>query len=300
MRVLHKWDEFSAKIQIEGLNQSLRVLHLTDSHLVLLDDRDKEHIENSRSFQRVFLTARKNKDGEQIPSDESFSEIMKKAEEMNLDMLLMSGDILSFPAKASLEFLQHWIDRLNVNTFYTAGNHDWHFPGQDWGETLRRESRHLLEPVHGGDDHFHAETKNGVHFLSIDNSVYQVDEEQLEFTKQELKKGLPTILQIHIPISLPSLREPTIKLWKNSILMGDPEWTPEAREKWQVEANHDTTLEFIDFISSSPNLVAVLCGHVHFAHADNINTRAMQYVGAPGFEGGYRLIEIEPLKMRNK
>jgi hypothetical protein len=42
-------------------------------------------------------------------------------------------------------------------------------------------------------------------------------------------------------------------------------------------------------------MVAVFCGHVHIAHADSINTHAVQYVGRPGLEGGRRLVEFKPL-----
>ena len=33
----------------------------------------------------------------------------------------------------------------------------------------------------------------------------------------------------------------------------------------------------------------------HFEHVDSINTHAVQYVGQPGFEGGRRLVDFEPL-----
>ena len=72
-------------------------------------------------------------------------------------------------------------------------------------------------------------------------------------------------------------------------------WSAESRESWQVSDDTPETLEFVDAVSTAPSLVAAFCGHVHFAHADAINTRAVQYVGAPGFEGGRRLVEFRPL-----
>ena len=45
MRATHKWSDDTATICVEGLNQTVRMLHVTDSHIALIDDRDAEHIE---------------------------------------------------------------------------------------------------------------------------------------------------------------------------------------------------------------------------------------------------------------
>ena len=52
------------------------------------------------------------------------------------------------------------------------------------------------------------------------------------------------------------------------------------------------TLEFARTLVRAENLVAVFCGHIHFAHADSINLNAIQYVGAPGFDANSRLVEV--------
>ncbi len=40
------------------------------------------------------------------------------------------------------------------------------------------------------------------------------------------------------------------------------------------------------------NLVGIICGHVHFAHADQVRPGCFQYVTRPGFEGCQRVIKI--------
>lgn len=42
--MIHHWTDDSATIAIEGLKCPLRVLHITDSHLGLIDDRGASHL----------------------------------------------------------------------------------------------------------------------------------------------------------------------------------------------------------------------------------------------------------------
>ena len=148
--------------------------------------------------------------------------------------------------------------------------------------------------------HF-AVVKKGINFIAIDNSTYQVDEQQLQFYKQQIDLGLPTVLLMHIPISLTSFP---------SILCGNPDWGSktdrnykiERRQKWSEEGNLKSTMDFIKTVSTSNNLIAVLCGHTHKARADRINPlafkkisspSAIQYVACAGAVGGYRLVYFE-------
>ena len=135
----------------------------------------------------------------------------------------------------------------------------------------------------------------GIQFLLIDDSIYQVNKEQRAFVDTHLANGMPTVLLTHIPVSLPTLREPTLERFDAPILIADPEWGPESRDRWGTGENLPPTLEFARTLVRAENLVAVFCGHIHFAHADSINLNAVQYVGAPGFDGASRLVEFCPL-----
>ena len=71
-------------------------------------------------------------------------------------------------------------------------------------------------------------------------------------------------------------------------------WTAETREKWQVDEASKSTQDCHDLLMSkaAANLAGVFCGHVHFAHDAEMLPGRHQYVTAPGFEGGYRWIEL--------
>lgn len=107
--------------------------------------------------------------------------------------------------------------------------------------------------------------------------------------------GQPTVVLFHWPLSLPTLRDAIIDMLGSPPMMGDPDWSSESRDHWQTTADTPETLEFVHAVTTAPNVVAAFCGHVHFAHADSINTRAVQYVTAPGHDKGRRLVEFRPL-----
>ena len=148
----------------------------------------------------------------------------------------------------------------------------------------------MLDPLTAGRASHEARDIGGIRFLAVDNSTYQISQEQLEFAAEQLAAGLPTVLLIHIPLSVPTLRGPTIDKWETSLLMADPAGDPER-------AGTAVTVEFARSVSAAANLVAIFCGHVHFEHIDSISPSAVQYVGSPAFETSRsRLVEFQPLR----
>jgi len=295
MRTVHHWTDTTATIQVEGLSQSLRVMHVTDSHIALIDERDSAYIEACRGRCELFSSLRKDGGGTPISVETSFAETVSNAKAASVDLLALTGDIVDFPSKASIEAASAPLMAAKIPFVYTAGNHDWLFAGLTPSDTLRRDAWPALAPFHRGDAAYSKRDIHGVRFIAVDNSNYQVNGEQLEFARANLAEGMPSVLLIHIPISLPTLRAPTIECWKAPILTGDPDWKPESRTQWHTRADEVETLEFINLAAASTNLIAVLCGHIHFPHADNLRPGAIQYVGQPGYAGGYRMIEIQPL-----
>jgi hypothetical protein len=233
--------------------------------------------------------------GKPVPTELTFAEAVSTAKAANVDLLALTGDIVHFPSKASVEAASTPLIQSGLKFMYTSGNHDWEFTGLTSSDALRRDCWPALEPLHGGQAAFSRCDIGGVRFMAIDDSNYQINDEQLAFARAALADGLPTVLLIHIPISLATLRPATIERWAAPILIGDPDWNLESRTKWDTRYDDPQTLEFVRLVSTATNLIAVLCGHIHFPRADNLHPGAIQYVGQPGYAGGYRMIEIEPL-----
>jgi len=294
MRVIHSFTDDSAVIRLEGLKKPVRMLHLTDTHLRFYDERDGENFQACVDYcQRIEKLNRER--GIEPDPERALRQSMARAAREDLDLLALTGDIVHFPSPASVDFVVAQIDALGVPTIYTSGNHDVHYTNEPVNAAVRLTRLAALQPLHRGDPDCAAREIGGIRFISIDNSVPQLARKQVDFVHAQLQLGQPTALLFHWPLSLPTLRDSVLEVLGSPPLMGDPDWSLESRVSWQVSEDTPETLEFVDAVTTAPNVVAAFCGHVHFAHADAINTRAVQYVGAPGYEGGRRLVEFRPL-----
>ena len=294
MKATHSFTDDSAVIRLEGLTRPVRMLHLTDTHLRFYDERDGERFQGCVEYTKRIEEYHRERGTEPDP-EKPFRQSMALAATQDLDLLALPGDIIHFPSPASVEFVIEQITQLGVPAIYTSGNHDVHYTAEPVNAEIRLTRLAALQPLHNGDPDCNARDIGGIRFVSVDNSVPQLSRKQVDFVKAQLQQGQPTVLLFHWPLSLPTLRDAVIEMLGSPPMMGDPDWSTQSRVAWQVSEDTPETLEFVEAVTTAPNVVAVFCGHVHFAHADAINTRAVQYVGAPGFEGGRRLVEFQPL-----
>lgn len=288
---LNPQDESRARIRIEGLRQDLRILHLTDSHMVEGDDRDPEAADEVKSAGARFAT----RTPDNVPPRDVFAATLDQGKQEGLDAAVMTGDIIHFPAYRGLEIINEGLTDLDVPYLYTLGNHDWHFPYLPWTKETRQAHYPRFHGLTGDDPACQSLVIGGVRLIAIDNSNYQVSNRQVEFLRQELAHGEPSLLFIHIPLAIESLTDPVMDVWKAPIMMAAEQgWTEQTRELWKVPGNEEATLAMQELLvtGDSANLAGIFCGHVHFAHVDAYREGRYQYVTAPGFGGGSRVIEL--------
>ena len=179
------WYNASSGLHIpcEGLERPLRVWQVSDSHLNLRDSRDDEY--------KDFYARMGGEWNPGLTAREAFERILEKAKGERPDLLLVTGDLISFPTLKNVEFAVERLDACGVPWLYTAGNHDWHFEGDSGSDAEQRErwiEKRLLPLYKGEDPMAYAKTIGGVKFLMIDNSTYNVDERQLEFFRRDENK----------------------------------------------------------------------------------------------------------------
>lgn len=240
------------RVTVPGLAQDVRVLIVGDTHLDLSDGRDAEY---AGYYKRL-----KRNQGH----PEAFRKMIAKVKDEKPDILLLAGDIMSFPTLANVEFLKSTLDESGLNWFYVAGNHDWHFEGVQGSDEQQREqwiAKRLMPLYQGRDPLMSSCSVKGMRFVAIDNSVYHVNERQLEFWKSEAAKGESMVLFMHIPLwtegwGLFTCGNPG---WGAAT---DPYWEIERREKW-APSQSPSTFAFREAVLSTPNLAAVFSGHIH-------------------------------------
>ena len=240
------------RMPVPGIPGPVNFFVVGDTHFGLHDARDDKHADN---YKRMA----------QWPSPKDvLAKALKRAKDAKTDMVLLVGDIISFPTLANLDHLRAELDRFNIPWLYVAGNHDWHFEG-DSGSDLEQRSRWIerrLKPLYKGENPLmYSRLVKGVRMVMIDNSAYHVTPEQLAFWKAEAAKGDPIALFMHIPLWVEGWNITTCghPRWGAAT---DPYWEIERRERW-AERLMPSTYAFREAVFGTPNLVGVFTGHNH-------------------------------------
>lgn len=295
LRAVHSGNELKTSILIEGLAAPVKVLQVTDTHISCDDASDRAYDAYSTRMRQAFVSLKHHETGRPTTPVECLKELMRFGVEQKVDLLALTGDIVNYPSATAVEFVRQSVAAAGIPHVYTAGNHDWHYEGMEGtAEQLRREWREKrLKPLYEQTNlSFSSVVLKGLNFVTLDNSTYQVDEEQLAFFERQVARNLPLVLLVHIPLYVAPMRT----------CCGHPDWgagtdknfTIERRQRWPEKGNQPSTMEFVRRVRTAPSLAAVLTGHWH-SHFMSLEDNLVQYVTPAGFNGRHRLIEFLPL-----
>lgn len=265
------------RLQGLGLKKAVRLLVLADSHLTIDDERGEPYKDYSKRMAQYFHQS--------IPNLEKAASVVK---DKNFDLILMLGDMVSFPTAKGVETILEKIKPLNTPFAYIAGNHDWHYEGEPGTEMeLRRKwTEKTLKPLYQGRNPLcYNIIVNGINIVMMDTSVYEILPEQLDFWREQVKAGLPILLGCHIPLWVPGrsvgwgVAHPD---WNAS---HDQHWEIEGRPRWPEASHTDVTKAFHKEVFAAPNLLGVIAGHVHRQCYDRYCGKFQTTVRATGFGG---------------
>lgn len=239
-------------LPVAGLNAPVRFLVIGDTHLGFHDARDEAYADNYRRMAQW-----------PAPKD-ALAKALRRAKDASVDLVVLVGDILSFPTLANVDFALAELESSGLPWVYTAGNHDWHFEGEEGDDAEQRDrwiGRRLAPFYHGENPLAYSKVVKGVRFVMIDNSEYHVTPEQLAFWRQEASVGDPVVLCMHVP------------LWTDGwglFTCGNPDWGAAADPYWKIEGRRrwaerqsPSTFAFREAVLSTPNLAGVFTGHIH-------------------------------------
>lgn len=274
----------------------VRIFHITDTHLSLKDDRENPFQEYSSRMAGAYKVNKHFQTGADTSTLESFEETLKMAKEQNTDFLALTGDIFSFPSEAVIEWAYQKLTETGIPFAYIAGNHDWHYEGMPGSSQQLRETwtEKRLKPMYQGNHPlFAAYDLNGVRFVCIDNSTYEILPGQLDFFRLQVNSGMPLVLLMHIPLYIPG----------RTLGYGcaHPEWgagsdrgfETERREKWRESGHTKTTFSFYNEVFHAPNLLAILAGHTH-RQAIDVKNNIPQLVSGHNATGFYSNVNVLP------
>ena len=274
-----------------------RIFHITDTHLSLDDERGVPFQKYSKRMAGAYKINTHFQTGEEQTTKESFEQTLNLAREQKADFLALTGDTFSFPSEAAIDWVFQKLTDTGIPFAYVAGNHDWHYEGMPGSSEQLRETwanKRLHKLYQGNNALFANYDLNGIRFVCIDNSTYEILPEQLEFFKSQVKSDIPIILLMHIPLYMEG----------RSVGFGcaHPEWGAksdnnfeiERREKWRASGHTKVTMDFYDEVFNANNLLTILTGHTHRPSLD-IKNGIPQIVSGANAMGFFTDIRVEEM-----
>ncbi len=280
-----------------GITKNFSITMLADTHLFKDDERGIPYTGFSGRMAKAYNITKHFISGEPTNPEKAFVETLYIAQQNNSALLAMIGDIFSFPSEAAVDWVREALKKSGLDYVYTAGNHDWHYEGMEGSSNTLRDTwirKRLLTLYNNESPYAQRSEINGVIFITIDNSTYEINAEQLSLLQSCLKENKPCILLLHIPLYAPG--RPV------SFGCGHPEWNAandknfllERRMSWPTGGHSATTMAFYNTVFSAPNLIGILAGHIHQPSIDIING-VPQVVATANANGGYLQVNFNTL-----
>lgn len=281
-------------VAIPGLTREYTLLHVTDTHLTLSyeeelkgEDRIREQIERNAQFTAVTG----------VNSADRFPYYMKYAETIGADRIAATGDIVDYASEKNVDVaFRDNLAACSVPFTYCFGNHDWSFRDNYISRSARlRWGDPRFSEYMGGDTYYEEIDMGDFILISVDNSTdtfwnvvsgSNSAEYYLERFKAANAAGKPIVLMFHVPFWTSELEAPTRAAWGGrNILIG-----PDT----DINSYSGVTQEMYEMISGGEtNVVAMLCGHLHFNHVSSVGS-VPQIVTGDGYEGYTRVIRLVP------
>jgi hypothetical protein len=293
-RSIHNSGLMETIISIPDLPKKVTILHVSDSHISCDNESDSPYTQYSARMNKAYRQVKHFQTGALTTTTENFKEVIQKGIDEKVDLVALGGDIVNYPSATAVDFVLSVMKSSGLPYMYTAGNHDWHYEGMEGSaDSLRKEwCEKRLKPLYTGHYLYSSRVISGINVVMIDNSTYQVNQEQLAFFLDQKKRPEPMVLIVHIPLYMPSM----------PICCGHPGWGAavdknyiiERRERWPETGIKPSTVQFVDQVMKSKNVVGVFSGHWH-QYRSVTNLGIQQHLTLPTFSGSHRIIRLQPL-----
>ncbi|MBQ9874013.1 MAG: metallophosphoesterase [Thermoguttaceae bacterium] len=283
----------------KAISEPVKILQISDSHLYLDDERGEEYREFSGRMAKAYNSTKNFQTGESTNPIEMFKAIADEAPSQKPDAIVLTGDIVSFPTAAGVDYVLEQLEKTGIPFYYVAGNHDWHFEGMLGSERELRDEwiEKRLKPLYpqGVDPLAYSVDVKGIKLLLVDDSIYEILPKQLDFVREELASGAPSAIFMHIPLYAPGRSV--------GFGVGHPKWNAdsdgnykiERRPQWPKEGHTETTYAFRNELLEAPNLLGAFTGHIH-SHSLDICSGKPLSVAPAANDGSTLLVEFLPFK----
>ncbi len=278
----------TATVTIPGLSRDYTLLQVTDLHASAYSTEEAKGMDANR---RNYIAGRRNAftDGFML-SEERMPYMFGYADEINADLLMLTGDIIDFPSELNISLMAQNIEALKAPALFSLGNHDWCYADDYLSAGAAAAYIPKLNALSAGepaDDPYVKYVDFGEFMVvSVDNSTDSVTAQTVDKFLALCEKGKPIILMLHVPLHVDSLVADCTKVWGKDLGMGGDTgvcaWSPDVQR-------------FYHAVAEDPNspVVAVFAGHVHFNHEDVLPNGVTQYITSTAYTGDCRVITVK-------
>lgn len=254
-----------------GLERPFSLLHISDSHLTAAyDDEGEGHLVEKTKRTRTF-------GGRQ---EEALRDALAWARE-HVEYVLHTGDIIDWQSRANFDLIEKYFGEGFIGTI---GNHEFKDLARNYkeDEAYKDPTRRLLQSHFPSDILFQAQTIHGVNFITMDDVYGTVTKEQVRKFKNEVKKGLPIVLCMHVPFFTDKIFRENNRFWRTREPMTSSA-VPEPYGDYLAQQTDPVTRDFIAYLKKESLLRCILTGHLHIATEDQFSPTCREYVTGGGF-----------------
>ena len=259
-----------------GLEKPFSVLHISDTHLMAIDDDETDRLDFARLRRRTF-------GGRQ---EEALRDSLAWARK-NVDAVVHTGDIIDFQTKANLRLVEKYFGTAGLPLAASMGNHEfWRCIGGERAQptdAFNALSRKTLAKSYPFDIELQSTIVGGVNFVTIEQVYGFVTAHQVERFAAEVKKGLPIVLCMHVPFMTDGIWRAKCKYRDSCDRKYTDSALPDPTGDYKRQTEDRTTAEFVRYLKSEPLLKAILAGHLHITVSDRFSPTAMEYVVGGNF-----------------
>ena len=204
--------------------------------------------------------------------------------EENPDALFVTGDCVDYVGENNANYLKEQFAKINTDVLYVLGNHE----SVNYREKVENPKIYypLYECITDGNPSFWVKDYGDLLIVGIDNSDKKITKEQIAMLKEEIKRNIPIILLMHIPVSTATIKEPI-----------ENKWGEGAMSYFALDGDNpiDTTVEFCELLKEKDNnIAAIFTGHIHTPYKGEFANGKMLYAAGTVFDGYVRKIEVLP------
>ena len=263
-----------------GLERPFSVLHLSDSHLAAAYTHEDE------KKQRLHLRRTQTFGGRQ---EEALRDALDWAKK-HVEYVVHTGDLIDWQSEANFDLVRKYFGQSYIGA---VGNHEFSpdmwlsEPKESRDEAWKDRTRARLQEVYPFDIRLHSQVAHGVNFVTLDNVFGTVTWEQVQRFREEVKKGLPIVLCMHVPFYDDNIWLVTRKMWTREGLLNETALKdgalPAPGGDYKAQLEDPVTRDFIASLKQEPLLKCILSGHAHLTFEEPFSPTCRQYLVAGGF-----------------